>query len=35
MIVQFFEKYVVMILTAAVGTLGYCLLINVKRNKIV
>lgn len=35
MIVQFFEKYVVMILTAAVGTLGYCLLINVRRNKIV
>ena len=35
MILQFFEKYIVMILTAAVGTLGYCLLINVNRNKIV
>ena len=35
MIVQFCEKYMVMIVTAAAGTLGYCLLINVKRNKIV
>lgn len=35
MIVQFCEKYLVMIVTAAAGTLGYCLLINVKRNKIV
>lgn len=35
MIVQFCEKYMVMIMTAAAGTLGYCLLINVKRNKIV
>ncbi|MDE6365922.1 MAG: threonine/serine exporter family protein [Lachnospiraceae bacterium] len=35
MILQFFEKYFVMILTAAIGTLGYCLNINVKRNKIV
>lgn len=35
MIMQFCEKYMVMIVTAAVGTLGYCLLINVKRNKIV
>ena len=35
MIVQFCEKYMVMIVTAAAGALGYCLLINVKRNKIV
>ncbi|MDE7322138.1 MAG: threonine/serine exporter family protein [Lachnospiraceae bacterium] len=35
MIMQFAEKYFVMILTAAVGTLGYCLIINVKRNKII
>lgn len=35
MIIQFCEKYIVMIVTAAAGTLGYCLLINVKRNKIV
>lgn len=35
MMMQFMEKYFVMILTAAVGTIGYCLIINVKRNKIV
>lgn len=31
----FFEKYFVMILTATAGTLGYCLIINIKRNKII
>ncbi|MDE6918119.1 MAG: threonine/serine exporter family protein [Lachnospiraceae bacterium] len=35
MISTFCEKYFVMILTAAFGTIGYCLNINVKRNKIV
>mgnify|MGYP002509472253 FL=1 len=35
MIGIFLEKYFVMILTAAIGTIGYCLNINVKRNKIV
>lgn len=35
MIGIFWEKYFVMILTAAIGTIGYCLNINVKRNKIV
>lgn len=31
----FWEKYFVMILTAAIGTAGYCLNVNVKRNKII
>lgn len=35
MFVQVCEKYGVMVLTAAIGTLGYCLIINVKRNKII
>jgi len=35
MIGEFCEKYFVMILTAAIGTVGYCLNINIKRNKIV
>lgn len=34
MIGTFFEKYFVMILTAALGTAGYCLNVNIKRNKI-
>lgn len=35
MIWVFWEKYFVMILTAAIGTAGYCLNVNVKRNKII
>lgn len=35
MLMQFCQKYGVMVLTAAIGTLGYCLNINVKRNKII
>ncbi len=35
MIGIFCEKYFVMILTAAIGTIGYCLNVNIKRNKIV
>lgn len=35
MIGEFCEKYLVMILTAAIGTVGYCLNVNIKRNKIV
>lgn len=35
MIGTFCEKYFVMILTATVGTVGYCLNVNIKRNKIV
>lgn len=35
MIVPFMEKYFVMILAAAVGTAGYCLYFNVKRDKII
>lgn len=31
----FCEEYFVMILTAAFGTVGYCLNVNIKRNKIV
>ena len=34
MIGVFCEKYFVMILTAAIGTAGYCLNVNIKRNKI-
>lgn len=34
MIGGFCEKYFVMILTAAIGTAGYCLNVNIKRNKI-
>ena len=30
----FCEKYLVMIMTAALGTVGYCLNVNIKRNKI-
>ena len=30
----FWEKYLVMIMTAALGTVGYCLNVNIKRNKI-
>lgn len=35
MIGVFWEKYFVMILAAAIGTAGYCLNVNVKRNKII
>ena len=35
MIGTFCEKYFVMILTAAIGTAGYCLNVNIKRNKII
>lgn len=35
MIGVFCEKYLVMILTAAIGTAGYCLNVNIKRNKII
>jgi uncharacterized membrane protein YjjB (DUF3815 family) len=35
MIGTFWETYFVMILTAAIGTIGYCLNVNIKRNKIV
>lgn len=35
MIGAFWEKYFVMILTAAAGTIGYCLNVNIKRNKII
>lgn len=35
MIGAFCEKYFVMILTSAIGTAGYCLNVNIKRNKIV
>lgn len=35
MVMEFLQKYFVMILTAAIGTVGYCLNINVKRNKII
>lgn len=31
----FWEKYLVMIMTAALGTVGFCLNVNIKRNKIV
>lgn len=34
MVTPFCEKYGIMILTAAIGTLGYCLIINVKRSNI-
>lgn len=34
MIGAFCEKYLIMILTAALGTAGYCLNVNIKRNKI-
>ena len=35
MIGTFCEKYFLMILTAAIGTAGYCLNVNIKRNKII
>ncbi|MDE6910824.1 MAG: threonine/serine exporter family protein [Lachnospiraceae bacterium] len=35
MMMEFVQKYFVMILTATAGTLGYCLIINIKRNKII
>ena len=35
MIMQFIEKYGIMILTTATGTLGYCLNVNTKMDKII